>query len=436
MEPLCLAVICGCNAGLFREALHEVYIPRIQRGSASFAAKVLGARGALLSVLAHFFEDRRWGSPVQIGVDGQRLTEEDQLFILMQAALYLTATRGHAAPEARICYERAESLSHSLNRPLLLYSALMGQWRYSLWTDKLTATMQVAERVYSLAQEQNNAALMIGAYRALAVPLYYLGDFETSRKYAIRGAQIWRSEGVPSPVEEAITPAVACLCFQALSEWHLGEIASCQATMAEAIAVAKELNDMQALVLTLHYSGVLGHFERNPAEVERCASDLIELSTHLNFATWLPGGAILRGWARSASGDTAEGIAWIEDGIRDSRATGAVLALPSCLGLKAEALHLADRTSEALEAIQEAEKVIERSEERQWCAELHRLRGVFLTAIGGAEVQIEASFCAAIGTAKEQKSVSLEKRAEATYAEYRRQKASGSGGRGFRLPLC
>jgi hypothetical protein len=27
MEPLFLAVICGCNAELFREALHEVYIP-------------------------------------------------------------------------------------------------------------------------------------------------------------------------------------------------------------------------------------------------------------------------------------------------------------------------------------------------------------------------------------------------------------------------
>jgi hypothetical protein len=45
------------------------------------------------------------------------------------------------------------------------------------------------------------------------------------------------------------------------------------------------------------------------------------------------------------------------------------------------------------------------------------------------EIEIEASFCAAISTAKEQKSVSLEKRAEATYAQYRRQKASGSGGR-------
>ena len=31
MEPLFLAAIYGCNAGLYRETLHEVYIPRIQR---------------------------------------------------------------------------------------------------------------------------------------------------------------------------------------------------------------------------------------------------------------------------------------------------------------------------------------------------------------------------------------------------------------------
>ena len=185
------------------------------------------------------------------GVEGQSLTAEDQLFILMQAGLYLTATRGFAAPEARICYERAESLCHSLNRPLLLYSALIGQWRYSLVTDKLTATMQIAKRVYSLAQEQNDSALMIGAYSALAVTLYFLGDFETARQYAMRGVQIWRSGGVQSPVEEVNAPAVACLCYEALSEWHFGEIASCHATMAEAISLAKELNDMHALAVAL-----------------------------------------------------------------------------------------------------------------------------------------------------------------------------------------
>src|SRR6516225_8676375 len=43
MEPLFLAVICGCNAGLYHKALNEVYLPRIQRGNACFAANVLGA---------------------------------------------------------------------------------------------------------------------------------------------------------------------------------------------------------------------------------------------------------------------------------------------------------------------------------------------------------------------------------------------------------
>jgi len=69
-----------------------------------------------------------------MGAEKQNLTAEDQLFILMQAGLYLTATRGMGAPEARICYERAEPLCNSLNRPQLLYGALMGQWRYSLMT--------------------------------------------------------------------------------------------------------------------------------------------------------------------------------------------------------------------------------------------------------------------------------------------------------------
>jgi predicted ATPase len=204
--------------------------------------------------------------------------------------------------------------------------------------------------------------------------------------------------------------------------------------MAEAIALAKELNDMHGLAEALLFAGWLAHFERNPTKVERLASDVIELSTRYNFAFWMVAAAILRGWARSALGDTAEGVSWIEKGIGDYRATGAIIGLPFDLALKAEALHLADRTSEALEAIKEAEAFVERSEERWWSAELHRLRGVFLTALGADQAQIEAAFCEAIRIAKEQKSISLAKRAEATYAEHCRQKASGSGGRGFQLP--
>jgi hypothetical protein len=138
---------------------------------------------------------------------------------------------------------------------------------------------------------------------------------------------------------------------------------------------------------------------------------------------------------RSVSGDTSQGIPLIEEGIEDFRATGVTLAVPYWLAIKAEALQLVGRTSEALEAISEAEAIAQRSEERDLSAELHRLRGVFLASLGAEEIQIEASFCAAIRTAKEQKSVSLEKRAEASYMEYRRQKASASGTHVFQLPL-
>jgi serine/threonine protein kinase len=435
MEPLFLASICGCNAGLFREALHEVYIPRIQRGDAYFAANVLGARGALLSVLAHFFEQGRWGSLVGMTIEEHNLAAEDQLFILTQSGLYLTATRGLGAPEARICYERAESLCHSLNRPVLLYVALMGQWRFSLMNDKLTATMQIAKRVYSMAQEQKEPALMIGAYRALAGTFFFSGDFEAARKYAMRGVEIWRSGGTSSHAEFLDAPAVVCLCYEALSEWHFEEIGSCQAVITEAVSLAKKLNDMVGLAAALHFSAYIAHYNRNTAEVEHFALALIDLSTRRNFSYWLATGTIFRGWARSVCGDTAQGISWMEEGIEDFRATGVTLAVPYWLALKAEALYLAQRTPEALEAISEAEAIAERSEERDWCAELHRLRGLFLTEIGAAESQYEISFCAAISTAKQQNSISLAKRAEATYAEYRRQKASASGRRGFRLPL-
>jgi predicted ATPase len=424
MEPLFSAVVCGCNAGLFREALNEVYIPRIQRGNACFAAKVLGATGPLLSVLIHFFEQGRWGSPVETAVEGQSLTAGDQLFLLMQAAPHLMATRGMAAPEARICYERAEPLSHALNDPRLLCIALIGQFRYTFMTDKLSAAMQIAERVHSLAQEQNDPTLMIGAYRALAVTHLYLGDFESARQHARHGLHIWRSGSVPSHPEEHFTPVVGCLCFEAMSNWHLGDIASSLANIDEAILLAKELKDMNSLANALQFAAMIANLQRNPAEVDRLASDLIELSTRHNFSYWLTVGTSFRGWARSASGDTAEGIPWIEHAIREYRKSGTVVGLPAQLGRKAEALHLADRTSEALETINEAEALAERFENRYWSAELHRLRGVFLATLGADEIQIEASLCAAIRIAQEQKSISLEKRAEATYAEYRSRKES------------
>ena len=354
MEPLFLAVICGCNAGLFREALHEVYIPRIQRGDDSFAANILGARGALLSVLIHFFEDGRWESAVQTGAEGQSLTAEDQLFILIQAAVNMTAMR-ESAPEARICYERAESLCHSLNRPMQLYVALMGQCRSWGVAGNAAAAIQFAKRLYSLAQEQKDSALMIGACAAMAGTT--LRTWAILRRRDNTQPGLFRSgararDGLRFK-RSTRNPSLVCP-IDAILQWHFGEIPSYLATIEEAICLAKQLNDMHGLAVALSYGALLAHCERSAAEVERFASALIELSTRHSFAHWLPFGEVLRGWARSASGNTAEGLSWIEGGIEDYWASGSMAWRAYFLSLKAEALHFADRTSEALEILDEA----------------------------------------------------------------------------------
>jgi hypothetical protein len=270
--------------------------------------------------------------------------------------------------------------------------------------------MQLAERVHALAQQQNEPALMIGACTALAITHYYSGNFGTGGQYTKRGIQIWRSGGAQAPIEEVDLPAVACLSHDALFKWHNGETVSARATIEEAILLEKELNDMHGLAVALNFAAVLARLERKPAEVERLASKLIELSTRQNFAHWLAVAFIYRGWARCALGNTTEGISLIEDGMTDFRSPRGV---PYFLALKAEALHLANRTPEAVLAIKEAEALAENYEERSVLAELYRLRGVFLAAMGADETQIEAPFQEAIRIAKEQKSVSLAKRAEA-----------------------
>jgi predicted ATPase len=215
-----------------------------------------------------------------------------------------------------------------------------------------------------------------------------------------------------------------------MSDWHFGEVASCHALMDEAISTAKELKDTNALVLALVFAASLAYLEQNPAKVDRLASELIELSTRHNFVHWLAIGAISRGWACSALGNTEEGIPRIEQGIRDLRATDTLLDLTAYLPLKAEALHLAERTSEALEVINEAVAIAERLEHGYCLADLQRLRGVFFAALGAEEFRINASFCESVRIAREQKSVSLERRAEDTYAEYRCQKAGTSDNHG------
>jgi len=223
MEPLFLALICGCNAGLYREALHEVYIPRIQRGDAFFRRQ--GSRSQRNAALDFgiFFRRRTLGARwVETGRAGESLAAEDKVFILMQAGLYLTATRGFGVREAQICYNRIEALCDSVNGPRIPHSALIGEWRYSLVTDKLSETMRIAKTNFLASPKSGmTPALMMEGLPRFGRHILLSRRFSRlAREYTTRGLQIWRSGGVQSQIEEVTAHPVAYLYYKAIADWH------------------------------------------------------------------------------------------------------------------------------------------------------------------------------------------------------------------------
>ena len=114
--------------------------------------------------------------------------------------------------------------------------------------------MQIAERLYSLAQEQNDAGLMLGAYRALSSrsTIWAISRPRDNTRYVVFRSGV--QETFIRHAEDLFAPVIGCLCYGGLSEWHLGEIASCQAHLEEAISIAKELNDKNALAFALAWA--------------------------------------------------------------------------------------------------------------------------------------------------------------------------------------
>ena len=59
MMPLYHAVAHGCKAGLWQDALDDVYFERLHRGAEAYSVKKVGAFGAELSAISQFFE-KHW----------------------------------------------------------------------------------------------------------------------------------------------------------------------------------------------------------------------------------------------------------------------------------------------------------------------------------------------------------------------------------------
>ncbi len=137
------------------------------------------------------------------------------------------------------------------------------------------------------------------------------------------------------------------------------------------------------------------------------------------YPFWLALATCHEGWATGVRGDLAEGIALMERGLDGS---GVRAKRSYFLALLAELCLRAGRIDAAGERLAEARAQVEKSGERWWQAELHRLEGEVLLAAaddGGRGDRAEACFESALEVARRQQARSLELRAALSLSRLR-----------------
>jgi predicted ATPase len=113
----------------------------------------------------------------------------------------------------------------------------------------------------------------------------------------------------------------------------------------------------------------------------RAADQVLAITSEQGYASWLATGNIMRGWCLSTLGRVAEGIPLLLQGIAAVGGTGAKLVIPQYLTILAEAYGLASQPEDGLRQLDDAERLMEKTQERWAEAEMHRLRGTLLLSM-------------------------------------------------------
>jgi predicted ATPase len=171
---------------------------------------------------------------------------------------------------------------------------------------------------------------------------------------------------------------------------QLGYLDQARARRDAAIVEARKLRHAFTLAFAL---GMCVFIEEAASEaVMLRAEELLALTTEHGFPFWKAWGTLHRGRCLAIVGRETEGIAQMTEGLAAFRSTGTVAFLPCWLIRLAEAYGKAQRPLEGLEHLTEAIRIIERTEEREFEAELYRVRGELLLTTEDAGPAEESFF--------------------------------------------
>ena len=145
--------------------------------------------------------------------------------------------------------------------------------------------------------------------------------------------------------------------------------------------------------------------------------EFVALTAEHTLAHFMQWARIWRGWLAAEAGEGRENVAQLREALSAVQATGARFWSPLYTALLADVHRRAGDGDRALEVLGEALEQVERTDERVYEAELHRLKGAVLLAQTPSQAdEAEACFRRALAVARAQKARLWELRAATSLA--------------------
>jgi len=332
----------------------------------------------------------------------ERARQELALQTPLGTALMLA--RGHAVPEVRRAYLRAQELCQRLDDttqliPVLFY---LGRGDY-LFRGEYRKAHELGERLLKLAGEEEDAVARMMGHAVLAGASYWLGEFTAAREHAEEGLALFDSgrygrEDSPYAHESR----VFCLMIQAWSVCLLGYPDQALEVIRQMESLSREVprSPFAANYTTdvfLLTARALHYMRRELQEARGYEKTLVKSETERGSSLWSYIGKEIQGWDLIGRGEEEAGIRLIRQGLADRQATGVEMAAPGNLARLAAACMATGRIEEALQVVDEALGTVEKNGERVFEAHLHRQKGeLLLMREPPDEEQAERSFLRAL----------------------------------------
>jgi predicted ATPase len=348
-----------------------------------------------------------------------RFVQELELQSNFGGALF--ALRGWSDGSATQAYARAQEIAEQLGDLKATTRVLAGQVTYHIGQCQYREARDISMRLLRIAEDSNEPSVQLVALRCIGVCLHWTGDFAGALEHFDHVLRLY--------VPDRDRPLAAILGFDVsiqaaiLSCWDLLILGfPCQAA-ARFDLVRLQLSSIahkHTRVLALGFGGVFSLLMQDLEFACRQWAEAAALAREQRFGPWIGITNVLTGAVCTVTKDAAQGLAQARQGYATYGAntgmphagTGLVLNAIYYLALLAGACEGAGLLAEARIHLDAAIDAAERSGERWFEPELHRLKGEWLLRHDPkGEAQVETAFADALDRARQQKALLWELRA-------------------------